>query len=335
MSRQHPPRSAVRKWLPWVALVALALVAIYMMPGGRRDEATAARPLSRLKLADIPFDGARAYGYLQQICALGPRISGTPGMLAQQKLLTEHFRRLGGRVRLQPLRARHPRSGAAVELANLLVEWHPERTERVLLCCHYDTRPLPDRDRDPRQRRGGTFLGANDGASGVALLMELATQMPELESKYGVDFAFFDAEEFVYDDDRDPYFLGSEWFARQYVADPPAYRYRWGVLLDMVADADLQIYQEKNSMKWPETRPLVASIWKTAARLGVREFIAHPKYEIRDDHLPLRNIGRIPTCDIIDFDFPAWHTTGDVPRQCSALSLAKVGWVVRTWLEEE
>lgn len=283
-----------------------------------------------LTLAEIPFDGAQAYEYLKEICALGPRPSGSPGMAAQQKMLTEFFEKLGGRVRLQEFEFPHPLHGRQQRFANLVVEWHPERQQRILLCAHYDTRPFPDRD--PRNPRG-EFIGANDGASGVAVLMELAHQMPQLSGKYGVDFALFDAEEFVFRDE-DRYFLGSEFFAWQYAENPPPYRYRWGVLLDMVGDADLQIFQERNSMWWPDTRPLVEQIWSVAAQLGVREFVARRKHEIRDDHLKLRNVGKIPTCDIIDFDYPYWHTMQDTPERCSALSLAKVGWVVQTWLEQ-
>jgi hypothetical protein len=158
--------------------------------------------------------------------------------------------------------------------------------------------------------------------------------MRSLDIRYGVDFVLFDAEEFVYDD-RDEYFLGSQYFARQYAHKPPAHKYRWGVLLDMVGDADLQIYQERHSTSWRDTMPLVAQIWGTAQRLGVREFIAQPKYEVQDDHLPLRLIAKIPTCDVIDFDYPAWHTTSDVPSQCSGESLVKVGWVIYEWLKSQ
>lgn len=301
-------------------------------------EATAGKATSDLSLDDIPFNGSRAYGNLRQICALGPRISGSEGMQAQQKLLAEHCEKLGGKVRFQRFRVRHPLDGSAVPMANLIVTWHPQRKERILLCTHYDTRPLPALDPNPAERRGGVFLGANDGASGTALLMEMAHLMPDLDSKYGVDFVFLDGEELVYDERRDPYFLGSEWFARQYVKSPPEHRYRWGVLLDMVGDADLNIYQEKHSMFWKDTRPLVLDLWATAARLGVDEFIPRRKHEIRDDHLKLHNIGKIPTCNIIDFDFGRnnryWHTTQDTPQRCSALSLAKVGWVVHEWLRK-
>ena len=156
--------------------------------------------------------------------------------------------------------------------------------------------------------------------------------MPTLKSKYGVDFLLLDGEEFIFDE-RDRFFLGSEYFAREYVKNKPDYRYRWGVLLDMVGDADLQIYEERNSLWWQDTRRLVAEVWSTAARLGVRDFVAKPKHEVSDDHVMLHDVGHIPCIDVIDFDYPAWHTQGDTPERCSPLSLAKVGWVMREWLK--
>lgn len=281
-----------------------------------------------------PLDATRAYRYLEQICDLGPRPSGSAGMQRQQELLRRHFEALGGDVQLQRFQAPHPQGGM-VPMANLIVRWNPEATERILLCAHYDTRPLPDRDPNPARRRDGVFLGANDGASGVALLMELAHLMPQLDPPLGVDFVLFDGEELVYTEGRDPYFLGSTWFARQYVQQPPPHKYRWGVLLDMVGDVNLQIHPERQSVSWRETRPLVAEIWGTAAKLGVDEFVPRAKYHLRDDHVPLRNVGKIPTCVLIDFDYPAWHTEADTPRMCSGTSLAKVGWVVYEWLKNQ
>jgi glutaminyl-peptide cyclotransferase len=298
---------------------------------GRAAAPTAAIK-SRLSLADIPFNGERAFGYLESLCALGPRPSGSAAMSEQQKLLTEHFEKLGAKVRRQEFRVRHPRTGEPVSMTNLIVEWHPERTERILLCAHYDTRPYPDRDRrNPR----GKFIGANDGGSGTAILMELGNQMANMPGKLGVDFVLFDGEEFVFQE-GDAYFFGSEYFAADYAnqrTQPGAHRYRWGVLLDMVGDADLQIYPDRHSMSWPDTRPLVEQIWGTARRLGVSEFSMNRRFDILDDHIKLHDIGGIPCCDIIDFNYPYWHTEADVPQNCSALSLAKVGWVVQEWLK--
>jgi hypothetical protein len=165
--------------------------------------------------------------------------------------------------------------------------------------------------------------------------------MPRLQSHYGVDFALFDGEEFVFDDDRDEYFLGSRYFAQTYVSQPRSYRYRWAVLLDMVGDADLDIYRERYCMTWRDTRPLVIDIWKTAQRLGVHAFVDRTRLSaIRDDHLMLHDVGKIPTCNVIDFDYVRagssqsyWHTEADTPDKCSALSLAKVGSVVLEWIK--
>jgi glutaminyl-peptide cyclotransferase len=287
--------------------------------------------------ADEPasFSGARAFAHLEAICDLGPRPSGSEAMARQRTLVANHFRAAGGAVSGQAFLVRDRRSGANVHLENLVVEWHPDRRDRVLIGAHYDTRPFPDRDPvDPR----GTFIGANDGASGVALLMELARAMPSLTGPVGVDFVLFDAEEYVFAP-RDPYFLGSTYFARQYAADQESgrarHRYRCGVIVDMVADRDLEIWQEQRSATWPDTSPVVDAIWGVAARMNVRQFVPRPKYTIDDDHVPLRMIGRIPTCDIIDFDYPHWHTTADTPRQCAPESLEAVGAVLLAWLREQ
>jgi len=256
-------------------------------------------------------------------------------MEAQQKLLADHFEKLGAKVEFQRFRAKHPSGQGEVPMANLIVRWNPDRKERILLCAHYDTLPYPMRDPVDRQ---GVFVGANDGGSGVALLMELGREIAQgadstlRDAPVGIDFVFFDGEEYIFDE-RDEFFLGSSHFAREYVRSKPPYRYRWGVLLDMVGDRDLQIFEEQHSVRWRDTRPLVGQIWGTAARLGVRDFIPAMKYDIRDDHVPLHDIGKIPVCDIIDFDYPAWHTRADTVEQCSALSLAKVGWVLQEWLK--
>lgn len=293
------------------------------------DRGHAAAAGSALTLDAIPFDGVQAYDWLKQLCALGPRPSGSPAMQQQQKLLIDHFVKCGGQVELQRFRVPHPQTRQPVPMMNIIVRWHPKSADRILLCAHYDTLPYPLLDPEDTH---GRFVGANDNASGVAVLMELAREMPSLPCKYGVDFLLLDGEEYIFSE-RDRFFLGSEFFAREYVKNKPPYQYRWGVLLDMIGDAELQIYQERNSVWWKDTRPLVADLWATAARLGVHEFVPKAMHEVRDDHVVLHDVGRIPCIDVIDFDYPFWHTQGDTPDKCSALSLAKVGWVVREWLK--
>jgi len=294
---------------------------------------------SQLRLEKIPFRGARAYDYLKQLCDLGPRCSGSEAMLAQQKFLAEHFEKIGAKVEFQRFAAPYPLDGPDeqmigrdVPMANIIVRFQPANPHRIMLCSHYDTLPFPLCD--PTNRRG-RFVGANDNGSGVAILMELGNELAQHPPKVGVDFVFFDGEEFLFAKDG-KYFLGSEHFANEYVKHPPAFRYRYAVLLDMVGGAELRLPQELNSVTWDDSRPLVDEIWATAARLGVQEFIARPKLDaIRDDHLALHDVGKIPACDLIDFDYKYWHTQGDTPEHCSALSLAKVGWVLQEWLRGE
>lgn len=285
-------------------------------------------------LERIPFDGREAYQILKEICDIGPRVSGSEGMRKQQELLQGKFEALGAKVSYQEWTVKHPENGQDVQLRNMIVEWHPDRPNRVLVCCHYDTRPFPDQDpNDPF----GRFIGANDGASGAALMCVLGKSMKEIKT-FGVDFVLFDAEELVFDRRRDPMFVGSTYFAEQYARNPPDHEYKFGLLIDMIGDRNLDLFIEANSLKYaPE---VTRSLWRKAQQLGVREFVARTVHEVRDDHLPLNEIAKIPTCDLIDFDYPApgrnfsyWHTTQDTPDKCSALSLAKVGWVVAEWLK--
>lgn len=296
---------------------------------------------------DSQFDGDRSYGHLLKICQIGPRISTTDGMAKQQDYLKALFKPLGATITLQPfsvnnpLAQSQPRQGdltqpPQLQLANLIVQFRPELKQRLLFCCHYDTRPFPDRDRRNPQ---GTFIGANDGASGVAVLSELARHLPSIDGPYGIDLVFFDGEEFVYVNRRDPMFLGSTHFANAYLQRKKDFYYAYAVLIDMVGDKNLQIYFESNSLAYAPR--LTKSIWNVAKRLKIREFVPKEKYKISDDHLPLNSIARIPTCDIIDFDFPTpqsknafWHTQNDKPENCSAESLAKVGNVLLQWTRE-
>ncbi|MDA8743368.1 M28 family peptidase [Rubripirellula amarantea] len=281
------------------------------------------------------YDADRAMSYLERLCQFGPRPSGSDAMKRQQDFLQDFFEKRGAQVGFQSFEIRHPENGSAVPISNLIASWGPDRPKRVLLCAHYDTRPYPDRDRkNPR----GVFVGANDGASGTAALMEISHQFDALPPQIGVDIVLFDGEEFVLKQGRDDYFLGSSFYAEQYKANPPQSRFTSGVLLDMIGDRELKIYFEQNSMKY--ARPLAKDIWRVADRLGVDAFVPRIRHEIQDDHLPLNRIARIPTVDLIDFDYPRpgigqpsyWHTEQDIPANCSGESLAAVVWVVHQWM---
>lgn len=305
--------------------------AIALVPAAASEKAAARKKEPDDSQGAAEFDAERAFGYLKRICDIGPRISGSEGMERQQQLISEHFSKLKAQVRFQSFDAPHPVTGVPVRMNNIIITWHPDADERVLLACHYDTRPHADRDPNPRLAREAKFIGANDGASGVALFMEMGQHIRRIKPKYGIDFVMFDGEELVYGE-RDPYFLGSEHFAKDYRDKPPKYAYVCGALVDMIGDKNLQLYEEINSLQYaPE---VTQSIWKTAKRLNVKEFVARPKHDVRDDHLALNQIAKIPTCDLIDFDYPHWHTSRDLPEACSGASLAKVGRVLLAWLEE-
>ena len=259
-------------------------------------------------------------------------------MRDQQAMLQSFFSERGATVEMQSFEIRHPEDGSPVPMANLIARWYIDRPKRFLLCAHYDTRPFPDRD---RRNRKGTFIGANDGGSGTAALMELSHHLSDLPDDVGIDIVLFDGEEFVWEQGRDEYFIGSKFFARNYVTNRPATPYQAGVLFDMIADRELKIYYEQNSLSYA---PSVArGIWQTANRLGVNAFVPRSRHRIDDDHIPLNQIAKIPTVDLIDFDYPRagigapsyWHTEQDIPENCSGQSIAAVVWVVHEWLKQQ
>lgn len=320
-------------WLAPAVLAILGGLTLVWIDSTRRLEAQAVNPPK-----PAPINGPRAYGYLKQLCALGPRVAGTEANTKQRELVSKHFAAMGGKVTEQPFAGRDPKSGKKVNMVNLVGAWHPDRRSRIVIGAHYDTRPFPDEDPDPANRRA-VFLGANDGASGVALLMEIAHHLSELTTGWGVDLVLFDGEELVYGKGPEgqvgEYFLGSKEFARRYSSGVDSgrlrTRYSAGLVLDMVGDKDLTIDQEENSVALAPG--LVREVWEVARQLDAKAFRNRVGRSVLDDHLPLNNVG-IPTIDIIDFDYPHWHTAKDLPENCSAASLEQVGKVVTAWLSQ-
>jgi Zn-dependent M28 family amino/carboxypeptidase len=250
-------------------------------------------------------------------------------MRQQQELVKKHFDQLGAKVEFQRFTARQKSQAKPVEMANLIISWHPERERRVILCSHYDTRPIADEEPN---RRNWTepFVSANDGGSGVALLMELAHHVKDLKTTVGVDFVLFDGEEYIFDKSRDVYFFGSEHFARTYRKERPKHRYVAAVLLDMIAGKNARFPAEWNSLS--KAGALVQEIWSLAAELKCQAFQNRAGTAVLDDHLALNDAG-IPAVDIIDFDYPHWHRLSDVPANCSKESLSEVARVLSVWLQ--
>ena len=272
-----------------------------------------------------PFDGNRAMADLDRLCELGPRPAGSAANRSQRMLVAEHFRSCGGSVREQHFEGRHPLTGQRLPMANLIGSWGPSNGKRLLIGAHGDTRPEADREVDP-SRRALPFIGANDGASGVAALMELARGLAGLVGVVGVDLVVFDAEELVIDE-VGAYCLGSRAFAESVAAD--GIEYEAALVLDMVAGESMALRREGFGESYaPE---LVDEIWGIARALGVVGFLDEVGDYVEDDHLPLLAIG-VPSAALVDIEYPQWHTIDDVPGRCSAASIEAVGRVVASWL---
>jgi hypothetical protein len=344
---------AFASFLVGVGLVALVVMLSPFASSSESSEFQAAEPKA------APIDGKRAFGYLQQIAAIGPRIAGSEANTRQRNLVAEHFRKLGGTIREQPFAAVHPLTGKKVTMVNLVGSWHPERTDRVLIAAHYDTRPYPDEENDPRLRRA-PFFGANDGASGVALLMEIAHHLKEFTTPWGVDLVLFDGEELLYEDERGragEYFLGSKAFAAAYekfrrspssvpktrplassktkTTAAPLFesgtKYAYGFVLDMVGGKDMIMRMEPSSEKL--AGDLLRQVWSVSKRLNppATSFRDEKGREVTDDHLALNAVG-VPTIDLIDFEYPHWHRASDIVENCGPEGLEQVGRVVTGWL---
>jgi hypothetical protein len=279
----------------------------------------------------LAFDGVRAMGYLEAVCKIGPRISGSEGMKQQQELLKKHFEELGGKVTFQRFKATQHSQRHPVEMVNVIVSWFPERTRRVLLCSHYDTRPRAHEEPNPRDW-DKPFLSANDGGSGVAFLMELGHHMKDLNTQVGVDFVFFDGEEYIFEKEEDKYFFGSEHFAQLYAKERPKKNvYIAGVLLDMIAGKNAAFPYEGHSLY--EAGALLADIWTIAKEQKCGAFKFEQGQAVLDDHMALNRMAKIPTVDIIDFGYKHWHRLSDVPANCSSDGMEQVSRVLSVWLQ--
>jgi glutaminyl-peptide cyclotransferase len=262
----------------------------------------------------VPFDGSRALADVQTQVAFGPRIVGTEGHAQIRKWIQAELESAGWMVEVQQTeRMRHA-------IYNIIAKRNTENPQ-IILGAHYDTRMYADQDSEPG-KQVEPVPGANDGASGVAVLLELARTLPEDATPTWL--VFLDTEDNGNFEGWD-WILGSQAFVDEIKVQPQAV-----VILDMIGDADLNIYLERNSN--PKIR---AEIWSTAASLGYADkFINEEKYSMLDDHTPFLAAG-IPAVDIIDFDYPYWHTTGDTPDKVSAESLKVVGDTLLHWVVQQ
>ena len=269
------------------------------------------------------FNGNAAFTHLVAQCDFGPR---NPGSVGHQKAL-DYFLNvlatLADTVSTQSFTEVMPRSKQKVEMHNIIAQFNPKAKKQIMISAHWDTRPWGDRSLGI-MRKDQPILGANDGASGVAILLELAKVLHDNPQKIGVNLVLFDAEDFGSSGDSWSYCKGSQYFAKNLPITLPDY----AINLDMVGDANLEIYIERISYK--QNPSLVLELWGLAEELKLSGFKKMAYHSIFDDHVPLYELAGIPAVDIIDFDYPDektnyHHTYNDIVENCSPESLRQVG----------
>lgn len=274
------------------------------------------------------FDGAAAMEHLITQVSFGPRVPGSPAHTACRDFFVAHFSALGWETSLQSF-SMPGYEGVTLELHNVIARYHPERTTRVLLAAHWDSRPFADMESGAAEKKL-PIPGANDGASGVAVLLHLAEILSQHTTSVGVDIVLFDGEDYGKDGEESMFCLGSKYYAASLGTET---RPMFGVLLDLVGDKDAVFPREGHSDMY--ARDIVDLFWGQAAALGLKQFSNERHNPIIDDHLPLNTTAGIKTINIIDASLVGqatsnerrryWHTLRDTPEQCSPETLQAVG----------
>ncbi len=262
----------------------------------------------------LEFDGEHAFQYLVRQCEFGPRPPGSTEHEQTKKYLIAELKKYSSDVVAQEFEHIIDKN-TSLKLTNIIACFGNTGKQKILLAAHWDTRPFAEHDKNP-EKRNLPIIGANDGASGVAVLLEVARTLKSNPSENEIFVVLFDGED--YGKHISDMLLGSRYFAENMGRWKPDY----GILLDMIGDKELDIPIEPNS--YSAAPSLAKRIWQTAQDLGLEAF--HPYFgpAIMDDHIPLIKAG-VPCVDIIDLDYPYWHTTEDTQDKCSAESLETIG----------
>lgn len=282
------------------------------------------------------FNADSAYHFVNKQVEFGPRVLNTPQHVACGNYLVAELKRFGAEVTEQPADLK-AYDGTVMKARNIIGAFSPEKRNRILLFAHWDTRPVSDHDSNP-DNHNKPLLGANDGASGVGVLLEIARVIQMQSPTLGIDIIFFDAEDngvpdFKEEVPGDWWCLGSEyWSKNPHVAN---YTARFGILLDMVGAPEAIFYKEGLSMHYAEK--IVNKVWNTARLLGYDNyFINKQQYGgVTDDHVPVNENRNIPSIDIIQHDVNSkngfawyWHTQDDDMKNISRETLKAVGQTV-------
>lgn len=308
-------------------LLSALSATLLMGCGAGKSEANVSSAPAATQIEAPAFDADSAYSFVDQLVSFGPRVPNTGAHRAAGNFLADKLRGFGWKV-VEQEAVLKAFDGTPLQARNIFASINPESADRLLLLAHWDSRPWADQDPDP-QKRSLPVLGANDGASGVGVLLEIARQLGMNAPSRGVDILFVDAEDWGEENDEDSWALGTRHFAE----NPPVKGYRpsEAILLDMVGSPDAMFGYEYFSSR--SNPALLQRLWSNAAALG------HGKYfhtgfggAVTDDHVQLIEHA-IPTVDVIDYRVsdsyqgfdPVWHTTSDDMRNISPSTLRAVG----------
>lgn len=307
-----------------LAITLLASAAITLTAcGSTSDKAATPAASSQPAARQVTFNADSAMAHVGAQCAFGPRVPGTEAHRRCAEWLQQCLTQWCDTVHTQQTQVT-TFDGTQLHITNLVGVVNPQAEQRLLLVAHWDCRPWADQDPDPARRRD-PVMGANDAASGVAVMLELARLMHQEHPQVGVDLLMTDAEDWGEEGDDDSWALGTQyWAANPHV---PGYAPVFGILLDMVGAAGARFAPEYFSTQYaPSAAKLV---WDTAREAGYGSmFVTSPGGAVTDDHIPINRAG-IPCIDIIDMRgegfFDAWHTTHDTPECIDTATLKAVG----------
>ena len=269
--------------------------------------AVAALACTSAQNAAARFDGGRALEHVKQLVAIGPRVAGSSGAERARTYIAGQIMALGLQVREQSFLAKTP--VGPVQMVNLRVTLPGAGQGRLILAGHYDTKLFQD----------VVFVGANDGGSSAAFLIEMARVLKDRRNAPTIELLFFDGEEAIVDWQKDnDHTYGSQYYVDTARRDGTLKDIRALILVDMIGDRDLRILREPRSTRW-----LTDVIWAAARRLNRPEFV-NEEFAVEDDHIPFLEAG-VEAVDLIDLDYPDWHQPGDTVDKLSAASLQAVG----------
>ena len=309
-----------------------------------QNQASAGQDTDTIAVTQVQFNADSAYASVVAQCDFGPRVPGSAAHDRCGDYIVSRFKALGLSVSEQRTDQK-AWDGKVLHTRNIIAAYRPELADRIIICTHWESRPWADADPDSSLHRQ-PVMAANDGASGVAVMLEVARKLEELKPELGIDFICFDSEDYgiPYWAETDDVADGSDWClgSQYWAAHPhvPGYKARFGILLDMVGGRDARFCFEGISMRYASE--VMVHVWDAAGRAGASQlFLAEQGGYAQDDHVPMNEVAGIPTIDIIPYvegehTFGAtWHTTQDTPENISRETLKGVGQTLLQFLSEK